>query len=403
MSAEAQTLWNFEPDPSPGRPVRELTTVEPGNEFEQLKGQFLASLNHEIRTPLSGLIGMSDLLGETEMNPEQRDYLTGIQDCARQLLDTLNKVLDYSSLSAGLLTLEESEFHVVQVLESVAAQEVDKADAKGLNLFFRVEEGIPETAIGDARHIRQAVAHLLSNAVKFTSHGEVDVLVSSDPLPGGRMILQVTVRDTGPGIDSAKLELMFQSFRQLESGLARRHSGLGLGLALVERLARLMRGEISVDSKPNQGSSFTLRVPLRLPGSTATVRSSRVSPGRGRRVLMVDDNKIAQRLVDHVLTRAGYEVHFADGGEAGIRTASEGRFDLVLMDLQMPDMDGLTATRLLRRLSGYENVPVLALTANYSDEYRVMCEQIGMQGFLSKPFEKEELLGAIRRHLSSNA
>jgi CheY-like chemotaxis protein/two-component sensor histidine kinase len=373
--------------------------VSAANGFEQLKGQFLASLNHEIRTPLSGLIGMSDLLAETELSAEQIDYLNGIQECAKQLLDTLNKVLDYSSLSAGLLRLEESEFHVGQVLEGVAAEAAGKAAAKGLKLLFRIEEGIPETAIGDARHLRQAVSHLVGNAVKFTSGGEVEIHVAYEPLSGGRMMLLVTVRDTGPGIDEEKLKLLFESFRQLEGGLARRHAGLGLGLALVERLARLMHGEITVDSRPGEGSSFTLIVPVRLPATAAPLRSRKGLRRSGRRVLMVDDNKIAQRLVEHILGRAGYEVHFADGGEHGIRKASEGRFDLILMDLQMPDMDGLSATRLIRQLPGCEHIPVLAMTANYSDEYRSLCDQVGMQGFLCKPFNKEELLRVVSVHI----
>jgi CheY-like chemotaxis protein len=265
--------------------------------------------------------------------------------------------------------------------------------------MFHAEDGIPETAIGDARHLRQALSHLAGNAVKFTARGEVELHAGYEPLPGPRMMLLVTVRDTGPGIDPEKVKLLFQSFRQLEGGLARRHAGLGLGLALVERLARLMRGEINVDSRPGEGSSFTLRVPVRLPAGAPALRPRKAISGRGRKVLMVDDNKIAQRLVEHILGRAGFELHFADAAEQGIRKASASRYDLILMDLQMPDMDGLTATRLLRQLPECEDVPVIALTANYSDEYRTLCEQVGMQGFLCKPFDKDELLHTVHHHL----
>jgi two-component system sensor histidine kinase/response regulator len=294
--------------------------------------------------------------------------------------------------------VEDSEFHLAQVLESAVAASLPMAEAKGLKLLFRVEDGLPETAIGDARHLRQALSHLMSNAVKFTMQGEVELHADYETLPGGRIILLVTVRDTGPGIEEEKLDLLFQSFRQLESGLARKHSGLGLGLALVDRLARIMGGGILVESDLGIGSRFVLRVPLRLPGSAKALRPVSRPPS-GSRILMVDDNKIAQRLVKHILGRAGYELEFADDGAHGIRKASERRYDLVLMDLQMPDMDGLAATSLLRKVPGYEYVPVIALTANHSDEYRGLCEQVGMQGFLCKPFEKERLLATIQSHL----
>jgi CheY-like chemotaxis protein len=192
------------------------------------------------------------------------------------------------------------------------------------------------------------------------------------------------------------LEVLFESFRQLDGGLARRHSGLGLGLALVDKLVKLMNGKIEVTSKQGMGSSFTLRVPLRTPpGAPASLESPNLGR-RSRRILVVDDNKIAQQLVGHILGRAGYEIEFAGSGELAISKAATSAFDLVLMDLQMPGMDGLSATRKIRGIDGYANVPVLALTANYADEYRVLCEQTGMQGFLCKPFQKEELLRTVR-------
>jgi CheY-like chemotaxis protein len=362
-------------------------------ELEQLKGQFLASLNHEIRTPLSGLMGMADLLAETELDGEQTEYLSGIRECAHQLLETLNSVLDYSALAAGKLRYEESEFHLIQLIESIAAESMVKADAKGLKLTLHIDDGLPETAIGDARLLRQAIGHLMQNAVKFTDCGEVRLEAATESRPGRKMMLSVTVRDTGIGIPKEMLAVLFESFRQLEGGLARRHSGLGIGLALVDRLVRLMKGKVEVVSEVGAGSTFTLRIPLQVSSTEASPLEHSRSP---RRILMVDDNKIAQHLVGHILGRAGYEIDFADTGEVALSKVSRSSYDMILMDLQMPGMDGLSATREIRQIDGYTDVPILALTANYSDQYRGLCEQAGMQGFLCKPFQKEDLLRAVR-------
>jgi CheY-like chemotaxis protein len=403
MSAEVHSFWDWIEPGRPGESDRRIPLTSPqnahastSNQFEELKGHFLASLNHEIRTPLSGLIGMADLLSETELDPEQRDFLSGIRECGSQLLGTLNSILEYSSLAAGESRLEESEFHLVQLLESAAAEVLEEARAKGLKLTFHIDEGFPETAIGDARHLRQALSHLLANAVKFTSQGEVELHGAAERLPAGRVMLYVTVRDTGPGIDQEKLKLLFQSFRQLDGGLARRHHGLGLGLAIADRLARLMRGSISVESKPGFGTRFLFKVPFRLPGAATPAIRSLVDRSGGRRILRVDDNLIAQRLIEHILGRAGYEVDFADDGERGVAAAASGRYDLIFMDLEMPGMDGLATTACIRQVPGCEDIPVVALTANYSDEFRGLCDRAGMQGFLSKPFDKQQIIDTVR-------
>jgi CheY-like chemotaxis protein len=402
MSAEAQSVWSAArpaaPEIGPILPSAGISAADPRQELEQLKNQFLASLNHEIRTPLSGLLGMADLLGETRLDAEQTEFLTGIRECAGQLMDTLNAVLEYTSIASGQLGHEESEFHILQVLEAVAAEWLAKAEAKGLRLLFHVEDGLPETAIGDARHLRQAIRHLMRNAVKFTDRGEVELAAGAEQIHTGNVLLGVTVRDTGIGIPEDKLNLLFESFRQLEGGLARRHPGLGLGLALVDRLARLMNGSIQVESRPGVGSSFSLRVPLRLAAS-APLHAGRVAAAPARRILLVDDNKIAREVVGHILGRAGFDVDFAENGERALQMAAGSHYDLVLMDLQMPGMDGLTATRYLRGINGYGHVPVVALTAN-SDDYRYRCDQAGMHGFLAKPFQKEELLATVRTLLA---
>ena len=372
------------------------------SELDQLKGQFLASLNHELRTPLSGVLGMVDLLRETKLDNEQSDYVKTIGECASLLLETLNSVLDYSALSAGNFRLEDSEFHLEALLASVAAEMHSRVDAKGLQLNLVVDPTLPETVIGDERYLRQLLLHLLRNAVKFTQLGRVDLQVHLESVAGGLVWIRVEVVDTGIGIPREKLKLIFESFRQLDSGLARNYTGLGLGLALSDKIVTLMGGEIAVSSQPGSGSTFSVRIPVRLPPALASKFAHHGRPREAeqavvhRHILVVEDNKIAQQIVAHVLDRAGYVYSLADDGESAVEMAAERAYDLIFMDLQMPGMDGLEATRRIRELAGYETVPILAFSANYSDEHRALCQKLGMQGFVAKPIQKDDLIGAVR-------
>lgn len=376
--------------------------VDSANEFDELRGQFLASLNHELRTPLSGVLGMTDLLAETTLQVDQREYLDTIRECASQLLEALNAILDFSSLSSGHAQVQNTEFALTALLDGVAADGAARAAAKGLRLVTEWDARLPETIVGDERYFQQVLHHLVRNAVKFTSRGEVALAASVMPGPIG-LWLRIVVKDSGIGIPQDKLRLIFQAFRQLDSGLARSYSGMGLGLALSDKLVRLMGGEISVESTLGRGATFTIRLPLVVATPAAAKVKSPESPTRRRRpvVLVVEDNKIAQRVVEHVLERADYDVLFADDGQSGIRMAGSKQVDLILMDLQMPGMDGFAASTAIRKLPGYAAVPILALTANYSDEHRATCRQVGMQGFLSKPIQREELLSTIKAFLPS--
>jgi CheY-like chemotaxis protein len=204
------------------------------------------------------------------------------------------------------------------------------------------------------------------------------------------------VRDTGIGIPPEKMTMIFESFRQLDSGLARSYSGLGLGLALADKISAVMGGEILVESKVGSGSVFTLRVPLRLPAGSIWAQPE-AAPVRlaGRRVLVVDDNKIAQQVISHALKRAGFLFEFADGGEQAVAMAGQSRYDLILMDMEMPDVDGLAATRRIRKIPGYARTPIVAVTANWSDEHRIHCARLGLQEFVSKPIDRAELLHKV--------
>lgn len=367
------------------------------NDLDRLKGMFLASLNHEIRTPLSGILGMADLLLETSLDEEQREYVNAARLCAESLFEILNATLEYSSLEAGQFSLDEGEFSLRELLESALNQQAQRAELKGLRLFSTLEPGLPETFVGDAPRIRQLLSHLLANAVKFTHVGTVELRVSMDRQPGLSR-LKMAVHDTGIGIDKDHLSTIFESFRQGETGFARNYPGLGLGLALARKLALLMKGSIEVESVPGEGSVFTLWLPLR----QATESHADESPAKqmdSPAILAVEDNPIGLTILRHALERRNVEVDCATSGQGALDAAAKRRYSVVLMDLQMPEMDGLEATLAMRQIPGYESVPILALTANAGDDVRELCRQAGMQAFLSKPVEPSELWSAVSKFL----
>jgi len=367
------------------------------DELSELKDHFLASLNHEIRTPLSGILGMADLLLETSLTDEQKDYVGATRLCAENLLEILNSTLEFSALSANHIQLEETEFAIREMIEGVAGEFHFRAESKGLKLRCTFDPALPDAVVGDALRLRRLLWHLVGNAVKFTQQGDVEVEASASPATRGRTQVTIAVHDTGIGIPTDQLNTIFESFRQLESGLARNYAGLGLGLAVAQKLAVLLHGGITVESEVGRGSSFIVRVPLRLTaeGAGRTGQNGRV---RGR-VLVVDDNSVAQTIASRVLVRNGYEVEIAGDGRAAVQKASGSKFDLILMDLQMPGMDGFETLKSLRSLPDYWDTPVLALTANCSSDYRDKCLRHGMGGFLSKPVQARELVQAVEKYL----
>jgi CheY-like chemotaxis protein len=370
----------------------------PKNELDNLKGMFLASLNHEIRTPLSGIIGMADLLLETKLDDEQREYVNAARLCAENLFEILNATLEYSSLEAGQFSLDDSEFSVRETLDAALNQHAPAAHAKGLRLLSTMDAGLPETMQGDAPRVRQLLGHLIANAVKFTHSGTVELRVFVQREAGNWLVVEV--RDTGIGISPEKLDTIFESFRQVEIGLKRNYAGLGLGLALARKLAKLMNGDISVASKLGSGSTFTLRLPLRpSPDPAQASPAAQARPDSGATILAVEDNPIGLMVLQHALRRYQIHVDTASSGRAALEAASKRQYELVLMDLQMPEMDGLETTGRMRKLPGYEKVPILALTADSSDELREVCRQHGMQAFLSKPFDAHELVGVLSKYL----
>jgi CheY-like chemotaxis protein len=368
-------------------------------QLDQVKGAFLASLNHEIRTPLSGIVGMLDLLHETDLDEDQRDYLGAARVCTESLLELLNASLEYSALEAGQFKLDESEFSLKEMLDAACAQQQPKADLKHLKLFLALDPNLPETMIGDAPRLREVLGHLISNAIKFTHNGSVEVraAVKRDSRDQDRLV--AAVRDTGIGIPPDKLSGIFDSFRQADTGLTRSYPGLGLGLAIARKLVTVMGGRVSVESNLGAGSTFTLEVPLRRPVEpvpSGTVPRDETGPV----ILAVEDNPVGMTVLRHILQRRKMTVHCASSGREALDAATMHRYDLILMDLQMPDMNGLDASMQIRKLPGYENVPILALTANCADQVREQCREAGMQGFLSKPVDAKELWATVTEYLN---
>src|SRR5581483_11265673 len=280
--------------------------ASPANEIDRLKGVFLANLNHEIRTPLSGILGMVDLLLETTLDEEQREYVNATRLCAESLFDILNAALQYSALDAGQLSLDESEFSLKEMLDAAVAQHTTRAQAKNLRLFSTIEAGLPETVFGDATRLRELLGHLIVNAIKFTSAGSVEVRAFADR-PAREMVFEV--RDTGIGIEPGKLQLIFDSFRQVEVGLSRNYPGLGLGLALARKLAALMKGQIQVASTPGHGSTFTVRVPLHLGAEPIRETFAR---GPAKHIdLLLEDNPVGMRVLRHSFERRQLRVDCA--------------------------------------------------------------------------------------------
>jgi CheY-like chemotaxis protein len=369
--------------------------------LRDVQAEFLASLNHELRTPLSGILGMTDLLLETSLTEDQREYAGATRVCAENLLEILNVTLEYSALTANQVRLEEVEFSARDTLQGVVNEFGLKAQTKGLRMTGAWDASLPEVAVGDPLRLRRILWHLVGNAVKFTREGQVEVRASAAVPDARRMMLTVEVRDTGIGIMPEQLNRIFESFRQIETGLSRSHGGLGLGLAVTQKLVELLNGTILVESELGRGSVFTVQVPLRIPAS-AEARPVETRKSRGR-VLVIDDNSVAQTIASHALRRQSYEVQCAGDGLEALDAASKSHFDVILMDLQMPGWDGFETAARIRQLADYRETPIIAVTANCSDENRARCASCGMQDFLAKPVRTRDLVQTVEKYLEQEA
>ncbi|MFO1208512.1 MAG: ATP-binding protein [Amaricoccus sp.] len=364
------------------------------------KSRFLAAMSHEIRTPLGGVLGLLGLMLGGELRPAQRERATIALDSARSLLEILNDILDFSKLEAQQIRLTEESVAVREVAGDVLALMGAEAAQKGLSLTSEIDPAVPEQVLTDPMRLRQVLTNLISNAAKFTDRGEIRLRVGWDAADGGT--LRVDVEDTGIGIDEANRERIFEHFVQADGSLARRAGGTGLGLAISRQIVELMGGEISVRSVPGMGSTFGfhVRAPRAEPAPAAT-EPPRVAPDAGLRplrVLLAEDHAANQYLIRAFLATGGHSVVVVENGVEAVATVEGGGFDVVLMDMQMPVLDGLGAARQIRALAGPDAaIPIIALTANAMPEDRAACLAAGMTDYLSKPVEVGALLAALRR------
>jgi signal transduction histidine kinase/CheY-like chemotaxis protein/HPt (histidine-containing phosphotransfer) domain-containing protein len=372
-------------------------------ELDQLKTNFFANMSHEIRTPMNAIIGITYLLKRANPTLEQAERLDKIALASRHLLSIINDILDFSKIESGAMSLEEAPFPISAVLDHTRSLVEDAAHAKGLAINIDYSD-CPRWLLGDQTRLRQAMLNFASNAVKFTEHGYIALRCSLKEQQGEEVTILFEVRDTGIGIPAEAQKELFQAFRQVDASTTRKYGGTGLGLAITQRLAQLMGGTVGMDSTPGQGSHFWFTARLKVahppelhdPGNAEKELRENHS---GTRVLLVEDDLINQEISRVLLTEAGMKVDVAGNGRQAVDLARENRYDLMLMDLQMPVMGGLEATRLIRTFPQAQDIPIIALTANTYEEDRKHCKEAGMNDFVGKPVDPLELFATILKWL----
>ncbi len=369
----------------------------------QAKTQFLATMSHEIRTPLNAVLGLNELMLHSSLDSQQRRHAELIGSSGRLLLALINDILDVSRIEAGHLQLSSAPFSAYAAAQGVVALMRERAFAKGLALRFEMIPGEDSLILGDAIRIQQILFNLIGNAIKFTDTGTVQVSITLEPGAERALTLRLEVSDTGIGIPPSAMPTLFDRFTQADSSTMRRYGGSGLGLAITREIVQLMGGTIATTSTPGRGSRFVVTIPSRfvergelVPAVADTGQAA--TPRPALRILVAEDNDVNQILISEVLSRMGHVVHLVANGQLAVDAVRSGDYDLVLMDLQMPGMDGMEATQAIRALDGPKaGLPIIAMTANAFEEDRQACLAAGMDDYVAKPIDMDQLARAIAR------
>lgn len=372
------------------------------------KSEFLATMSHEIRTPMSGIIGMTTLLDETPLSAKQRDYVDSLDESATALHSLINDILDLSKLEAGKFNLDKEPFDLPKIIKGVHGMFTPIATKKGLSFVCNYDETLPTTFIGDGNRLRQILLNLISNAVKYTQNGGITVNVT--PVSKDELIcrVRIDVIDTGIGIKPQFLQQIFDPFYQCKNDL--KEEGTGLGTTIIQNLVKLMDGRVGINSTPGTGSTFWIEIPWEYSQPTETkskdidsnIQQAIITkPQKPLSILVAEDSPINAKVITAFLEEAGHTVTHAENGELALSELMKGRFDIIIMDMRMPEMDGLEATRKWRQHEGSSaHTPIVALTANASQEDQQACHKAGMDSFLTKPVDKQKLYDVITELIS---
>jgi PAS domain S-box-containing protein len=365
---------------------------EKAEESGRIKQEFLSVVSHEIRTPLNGIIGMSNLLQKTQLSPQQSDYLNTIQISSENLSLIINSILDFSKIESGLLNIQVIPFNLKKILQNIINSNEFKAEQKGLGLFLKLDPKIDSHLIGDGIRLSQVLLNLISNAIKFTISGKIELEIRLVSKMNNALVLEFIVEDTGKGIPDKMQKIIFESFTQEDSSLGRKYGGTGLGLSISQKLVSLMGGELKLTSQENVGTkvSFILGFPINQE-PTSLPENSTVSDSVliGKKILLVEDNTMNQFFAQKLLEGWGIKVDIANNGKEGVEMFGRKHYDCILMDIQMPEMDGIQATKIIRQENKY--IPIIALTALSVEEEADNFKSAGMNDFITKPFEAEYL------------